>query len=357
LGLPKINIEFNSLAVSAIERSMRGVVALILKDDTNDFKTKGYTGIEQIEEEDWTPENLDIIQKTFLGSPQLVFIERLSEGLEEGETSYNDALKRLKNKKFNYLAVPQIDENGDTSIISTWIQRQRDNNKKTFKAVLPHADADHEGIINFTTTGITVDDKEYTTAEYTGRVAGALAALPFTRSATYLQFNEIDSIDEHENPNEAIDNGELILINDGENIKIGREVNSLTEITGNKTEDYQSIRVVEIMDLIKDDIRNVFENEYVGKVNNIYDNQVLFFRSVNAYFAGLAGDEILDANFDNRASVDVNAQRLAWEEIGTDTSNWDEQQVKNMSFKTNVFTAANVKIVQTIEDLDMQIAM
>jgi hypothetical protein len=352
MGLPEINIEFKGQAVTAVQRSQLGIVALILKDDTGTFNTVTYESIEEIEATDWTSENLDYIQKTFEGTPKKVICERL--GTEA--VDYNAALTRLNNKRFNYLAIPQI-EAADTTLISTWIKTKRENNKETFKAVLPNAETDHEGIINFTTTGIKVGEKDYTTAEYTARIAGILAGLPFTRSATYYELNEIDSITEIEDPDAAVDNGELILINDGENIKIGRGVNSLTTTTTTKTEDFKSIRVVEVMDMIKDDIRTTFDNNYVGKVNNIYDNQVLFLRSVNAYFAGLSDDEILDPNVDNKATVDVRAQRLAWEGIGTDTSEWDDQKVKERSFKKNLFAAAHVKIVDTMEDLDFGISI
>ncbi|MCI1592486.1 phage tail sheath C-terminal domain-containing protein [Heyndrickxia oleronia] len=352
MGLPEINIEFKGKAVTAVQRSQLGIVALILKDDVGNFDTKIYKGIEEIEASDWTPEVLDYIQKTFKGTPSKVICERLASDV----TDYNEALKRLNNKRFNYLAIPQIDGK-DTSLISTWIKTKRENNKKTFKAVLPNEKADHEGVINFTTSGIKVGEKEYKTAEYTARIAGILAGLPFTRSSTYYELNEIDSITEIDDPDAAVDNGELILINDGEKIKIGRGVNSLTTTTTSKTEDFKSIRVVEVMDLIKDDIRTTYNDHYVGKVNNIYDNQVLFFRSINAYFTDLSGNELLDPNFANKADINVNAQRLAWEGIGTDTSSWDDQMVKERSFKKNVFAAANIKIVDTMEDLDFDIAI
>lgn len=352
MGLPQINIEFIGKAVSAIKRSQLGIVALILKDDVQTSDAVTYKSVEEVPTEGWSPANLDYIQKTFMGTPSKIIIERLPTTAVD----YNAALTRLNNKRFNYLAIPGI-EAKDTTIIATWVKTKRDNNKKTFKAVLPNNDANHEGIINFTTTGIKVGDKDYTTAEYTARIAGILAGLPFTRTSTYFELNEIDAITEIEDPDTAVDNGELILINDGENIKIGRGINSLTTTTGKKTEDFKSIRVMEVQDLIKDDIRTVFDKHYIGKHNNIYDNQVLFIRSINAYYDGLEGEEILDLNFDNKAEINVKKQRLAWEGIGQDTSDWDDQKVKEMSFKKNVFLGGNIKIVDAIEDLDMDIAI
>ena len=352
MGLPQINIDFIGKAVTAIKRSQLGIVALILKDDVQTADTITYKSVDEVKTEAWSPTNLDYIQKTFEGTPSKIIIERLpTEAID-----YNAAMTRLNNKRFNYLAIPGIADK-DTAVIASWIKSKRENLKKTFKAVLPNTESDHEGIINFTTTGIKVGDKDYTTSEYTCRIAGIIAGLPFTRSSTYYELNEIDSITELENPDAAVDNGELILINDGENIKIGRGVNSLTTTTGSKTEDFKSIRIMEVQDMIKDDIRTTFDKYYVGKLNNIYDNQVLFIRSINAYFAGLSDREILDPNFDNRAEVHVRKQRLAWEGIGTDTTDWDDQKVKEMSFKRNVFLGGNIKIVDAMEDLDLDIAV
>lgn len=350
MGLPQINIEFTGRAVTAVQRSAMGIVALIIKDDTPTFTTKEYRDVSEIESTDYTAKNLDYIQKTFLGTPSKVIVEVLPADASD----YTEAQTRLTNKKWNFLAIPEISST-DVQTMSSWIISKRTNDKKTFKAVLPNSESDNEGIINFTTTGIVVGEKTYTTAEYTCRIAGILAGLPFTRSATYYELNEVDSITESATPDEDIDNGELILINDGENIKIGRGVNSLTTTTIEKTEDFKKIKVVDVMDMITDDIRDTFNNYYVGKIPNTYDNQVLFFTSVNAYFKGLAFDSILDPSFNNYATVDVEAQRLAWEGIGTDTTDWDDLKVKEMSFKSNVYALGKVKIVDAMEDLEFQI--
>ena len=352
MGLPEINIEFKGKAVSAVKRSAMGIVSLVLKDDTGTFDSKEYKSIEEIESTDWNAKNLDYIKKTFKGIPKKVICERQGADV----TDMNVVLKRLGSKKWNYLAIPEL-KDAEKEDVATWIKSKRKNDKKTFKAVLPNVAGDDEGIINFTTKDIKVGDKVYTTAEYTARFAGIFAGLPFTRSSTYFVLDEVDSITESDTPNEDIDAGQLILINDGENIKIARGVNSLVTTTLVKTEDFKKIKVLEVMDMIMDDIRSTFDNNYVGKVPNIYDNQVLFFTSINAYFKGLAGDMILDPSYNNYATVDIETQRLAWESIGEDTSTWDDLKVKLMSFKSNVFAGGNIKIVDAMEDLDFQIAI
>jgi len=348
MGLPQINIMFQTLAVTAIARSARGVVALILKDSTNvTFDTKIYTDITQIDPLDWTATNLDYIQKTFLGIPTKIIIERE----EPTAVDYNAALTRLTNKKWNYLAIPEILA-ADVDLVSTWIKTMRDTNKKMFKAVLPNSVSDHEGIINFATDDLVVGARTYTTEEYCCRIAGILAGLPFTRSSTYYVLSEVDSITETPTPNEDIDAGMLILINDGEHIKIGRGVNSLTTTTGTKGAKFKKIKIMEAIDLMREDIRDTFDSEYVGKVNNFYDNKVLFITAVNAYFKGLQGDEVLDPSFTALSEIDIDAQELYLQSTGTDTSILTTAQIKEYNTGSKVFLKASGSPLDAMEDLD-----
>lgn len=349
MGLPEISIIFSSLAVSAIQRSQRGIVALILKDDTRTFDTKEYKSVSEVQSSDWTATNLQYIKDAFLGTPSKVIVERI----DAAATDYNEAYTRLASKRWNYLAIPGISP-ADATTAATQVKTWRDVNKKTFKAVLPNVTADHEGIINFTTEGIKVGSNTYSASEYTARIAGILAGLPLTRSSTYYVLPEVEAIEESSDPDADIDAGKLILINDGENIKIARGVNSLTTTTTDKGVDWKKIKIIEGHDLWMDDVRRTFEKHYVGKVNNSYDNQVLFITAVNAYSRSLEGD-VLDPAAENTVGVDVEAQRLAWEGIGTDTSTWDDQKVKEMSFQSNVFLAGSLKFLDAVEDLQMKI--
>lgn len=350
MGLPQIDITFSTLAVTAVRRSQRGIVALIIRDDTKTTAISEYRIISDVESTDWTAANLKLIKQAFLGVPSKVIVVRGSTT----DIDYSDQLDLLKSIKFNWLAVPGIDT-ADVSDIATWIQTMRQGNIMV-KAVLPNSVADSEGIVNFTTNDIKVGLDTFTAADYTGRIAGILAGLSLDRSATYYELTEVEDITEDVDPGAAIDSGELILIKQDGKIKIARAVNSLTTTTASKSEIFKKIKIVEGMDLIKTDIQTTFNDEYVGKVNNSYDNQVLFITAVNAYLRGLQGD-ILDPAYDNRVSVDVEAQRLAWEAAGTDTTDWEDQKVKEMSYQSNVFLGGNLKFLDAMEDLTMEILL
>jgi len=348
MGLPQINVVFQTLATTAIARSSKGIVALILKDSTDEtFVTKIYTDVTEVDSADWTADNLDYIKKTFLGTPSMVIVEREASDAAD----YNLSLGRLTNKKWNYGAIPGIIA-GDVATISTWVKARRDNDKKTFKFVLPNSVSDHEGIINFTGTGIIVGVDTYTTAEYCCRIAGILAGLPFSRSSTYYALSEVNSITETVTPDADIDAGQLILVNDGEKIKIGRGVNSLTTTTTTKGDKFKRIKIMEAVDLMRDDIRNTFENEYVGHVVNIYDNKVIFVAAINAYFTGLVKTDVLDRTFPPLAEIDFESQKTYLKSIGVDVDSLQDAQIKEYNTGSKVFVKASGSPLDAMEDLD-----
>ncbi len=350
MGLPEIDIKFSTLAVSAIQRSQRGIVALILRDSTQTEKLYEYRTIVDVDPADWTEENLQYIKDVFLGVPSRVIVLRGGTA----DLNYNNELTVLQNKRWNWLAIPGI-STSDASDVASWIKSMRDN-KKTFKAVLPNHAGDHEAIVNFATEGIKVGGNTYSASQYIARIAGILAGLGLDRSATYYELPEVEAITESTDPNEDINDGKLILIKQDDKVKIGRAVNSLTTTTVAKSNLFKKIKLVEGMDLIQEDVTRTFNDDYVGKVNNSYDNQVLFITAVNAYLRGLEGT-VLDAAHDNTVGVDIQAQRNAWEGIGSDTSEWSEQEVKERSFQSNVFLAGNFKFLDAMEDLTMAITL
>lgn len=353
MGLPEILIEFKTQGLTAIQRSARGIVALILKDDTKvTFDTRVYSSISEVDDADWTATNKDFIQLAFMGIPSRVIVERVGSAA----TDYNAALERLKEKKWNYLSIPGI-ETVEVAAIATWLKEQRDNKKKTFKVILPNHVGDHEGIINFATGGIKIGETDYTTASYTARIAGILAGLPFSRSSTYYTLPEVESITESTDPNADIDAGKLILINDGRHIKIGRGVNSLTTTTASKGEEFKKIKIVEGVDLVRDDIRDTFDGSYVGKVVNTYDNKILFLAAVNAYFRELERTDVLDPAMENKAEVDVETQRIYLQGKGINVDSLSEQRIKEYNTGSNVFAMANVKFLDAMEDLKFGIYM
>ncbi len=354
LGLPVFSMIFRGKGVSAIARSARGIVAIVLKDGTEGGKEVNiYKKVDEVDFANWTEKNYNYLKLVFAGAPSTVIAIRMAENAAD----YTTVLKKLKDLKWNYLTIPGL-EAADSTTISAWIKQYRDDARKTFKAVLAHSKSDHEGIINFTTENVTstITGAKHTAAEYCARIAGILAGLSLARSSTYYVLDDISEAETPDDPDERINNGELIIVFDGKKFKIGRGVNSLVTFTTEKTEDVRFIKIVEGMDLYLDDIRETYEEYYVGKIINDYDGKQMFVAAIGAYHKGLLGN-VLDKSFDNTVAVDIDAQRTYLESKGTDTSEMDDIAVAKANTGVNVFLQSNVKFVNAMEDLKMNVNM
>jgi hypothetical protein len=92
MGLPNISIIFKTLATSAISRSERGIVALILNDSTS--KTSySFNKLADVDKDNFTSENYDYIRLAFLGNPNKVIVEIAND------EDLSEVLKRLETKK------------------------------------------------------------------------------------------------------------------------------------------------------------------------------------------------------------------------------------------------------------------
>lgn len=353
MGLPEINIIFQRLAENAKFRSERGIVALIVNDATATSTSYMFNNIEEVKQGTFTTTVYDYIKLAFLGQPNKVLVEVINTA---NTRTLDSVLKDLEIKKFNYLAMPKATPEDSTKIV-TWVKAQREKGK-TFKAVVANVtSANNEGIINFTTDGIKVGTKSYATSEYCTRIAGILAGLSLKRSATYYQLKEVTEINVASNPNAEIDSGKLILINDGTKIKIGRGVNSLVNVELPKTKDMKKIKIIEALDLVREDIKTTFEDYYVGQVTNSYDNKILFLTAVTKYFKDLQKDEIMDDKSEAKAEIDTKAHRDYIKKEGINTDSMSEQEIKEFNTGSNVFATGRAKFLDAMEDLNFNLYM
>lgn len=354
MGLPSINIEFKTTGITAIERSQKGTVALILRDES---VSGAYilTNVTEIPA-DLAQENKEYIERAFVGyqtPPRTVIIYVIN-----AEAEISTALTYFATQKFDYICLPPTGTPEEAETLKSWVLSERLNNNATYKAVLPNIEADSEAIINFTAEGITDGEKTYTAAEYCSRIAGLIAGTPMNISCTYAPITEINGITRltKAEADEAIDQGKFILIHDGEKVKVGRGVNSFVTTVEGKGDAYKKIKIVEAIDMINNDIRTTVEDSYIGKYSNSYDNKCILITAIKGYFEQLEMDGILDKG-KTSVSIDMQAQENYLKSQGIDTSAMKEQEIKEANTGSKVFIAASIKILDAIEDIDINIAI
>ncbi len=361
MGLPDIVIEFSRKAAVAIQSGTLGVVGIILKDAKNNGAMV-LRGIDEIPdgESAFSEANTAYITRAFTGTPSKVIIYTLPEEAE----NYNEAFKFFATQKVNYLVgAPDINTT-EAEAMATWIKGVRTSSIRRPVAVLPNTEGDTRAVINFSVVNYSETDKimageeSFTEAEYCSRIAGLLAGVDLRISATYKPLNELTQIPsaEDEEVDAAVDEGKLTLYNDGERIVIARGVNSLVTPTEVETEDLKKIKISAIQDLIESDIYSTLNRSYIGNYSNSYDNKCLLITAIKGYLRGLEATEggkgYLRAD-SSTVEINVAKQKQYLESIGVDTSDMDEQAIKEANTGSHVFLKGTISILDAIEDIDI----
>ena len=372
-GLPQVLINVRTQGTTAIKRSARVIVAMILHDGAkNEIQQFRISDTTDIPDEILSAKSVELVKLCLKGTPLRVLLYVIPEVGTEVEpdghlTDQNDVLDLIQAVKWNWICNP-TSTGTEQADLSSWVIAQRNNKRKTFKAVCAKQAADHEGIVNFCTDDIVAEngtdengDPVYTTynaVQYTARIAGILAGLALDRSATYFALTEVQSVESYTDIDERIDKGQLLLFDeqDGNGVKIARACNSLITFTTDKGEDFRYIKIIEALDMITDDIRDTFKKYYVGKVINDYNHKMLFITAVLVYFDEIKGN-VLDRDGKNTVDIDEQAQLNYAKLHGEKTEDMSAMEIRKYNTGTRVMLTGNIKPVNAMEDLTINFVM
>lgn len=383
MGAPSMDIQFIERAITAVTRGKRGIVLLWVKDSLPAAAVNPATIILSSDIpsglSDTTVEQIKLAMIGYTNAPKKVLVYGMGIS-EDAETvavdaGYKKAMEVSETVKFDYLAIPTVETDGKTQEVASWVKSMRDNKRKKIKAVLPKIEADHEGIINFTTDRNvkteTVTEKNgtktavdivYTAEQYCARIAGLIAGTPLTFACTYAPLTELSDCTRLTDIDTPVDNGEFIVFYDGEKVKVVRGVNSFVTTADGKGDSFKKIKIVEAMDMINDDIIKTAQDSYLGKYANSYSNKCLLISAISGYFAQLKRDGIISSY---SVSLDAEAIRTylkskglkATLEDGTikEVDECSDEEIITADTGSFVFLTGNVKILDAIEDIKMPI--
>ena len=356
--LPSINITFQQLAGTFIQRSARGIAVLIIRDDTvgtgeTFFR---YGDATQVSAEEFTAANQQYIKDALFFGPLRVSVVKIGS-----EGTLAQALAILVQQEQTGWITLTDGKSQDWSDLASWI-KAREGEQKSWKAVCYNTTPpDCKHVVNFATeTVIFADDRgEKDGSAYTPSLVGLLAACNVERGATNHLCSNLTRVEVPEDPDDVVGAGKFILINDDDQVRVGVDVNSMTTVDGkNNTEDMKYIETVEAMDLMRDDIAKSYRTDYMGQYKNSTSNQMLFLAAVNEYFRQLGEEDVLDKEHDNKASVDVESQRNAWIGSGkSEASDWDDATVISTPFKRELFLGGDVKILGSMGSLHFVVTL
>lgn len=358
MKLPSITIAFQTTGITAIGRSEKGIVALLLRGTGDAPRT--YTVYDATDiPDDLSADNKAYISRALLGyiKPPKAVLVRVGASAEDDLT---EGLQYLATQKFDYMAGPPDITADEAQAVASWIKNQRENNHAIYKAVLSNVPADHECIINMTTDDNDIGDEAHTklnAAQMCSRIAGLIAGTPMKISCTYAPLAELSDCKRlsRQEGDAAIGAGKFILIHDGQKVKVGRGINSFVTTIDGKGEAFKKIKLVECMHMMEQDIRKTAEDSYIGKYPNSYDNKCLLLTAIDGYLEQLYNDDLIAEGW----TVELNLEKIRayLKSIGVNVSEMTDDQIRRADTGDKVFIKIAVTILDAIEEIDIQVTI
>lgn len=292
--LPGAYLNFRTNAPLSITPGDRGIVVLLQEMSVGTVgEMYTITAIDQGEyPEGATPADKLLVNEALKGA-QTVKVYNM--GTAHTADVVDTALAVLMTEDFNVLVYPYDGVAYDTNktTIATWVKMLRDEEGTSIQAVMSSHVADDESIINVT-QGIKLSNgTELTPAQCTAWVGGITAGANINQSNTGRKYvGAIDVVPRMTKTEmeTTITAGEFIFkVDTAQNVTAVYDINSLTSVTVDKGKAFTKNRVIRTIDGINNDITEIFESNYVGKVNNNEDGRSLLRASLIEYFNTLQG--------------------------------------------------------------------
>lgn len=214
----------------------------------------------------------------------------------------------LLSASWNTMAIPSVDATIQLAAIQ-FVKQMRDSEGKYVQVVIPNGDAttaDYEGVINNINGVVLADGTNVSATDFVAWVAGATAGAKLTDSLTgKIVTNATDIIGALDDSGiiAALQSGKFVLSrNQNGSIKVEKDINSLHNFTADKTYIFSKNRVIRELDGIGSGIEDIWEQTYLGKVNNNADGRTLFRSSIIDFLTTLLNEGAIN-EFDSESVI------------------------------------------------------
>lgn len=213
---------------------------------------------------------------------------------EEGTAA--QAIAALEPYDFNILAVytsTSADVTAYINAVKTW----RDAGKKCQAVVYNGTNPNHEGVINVVST---VSDEGAAPHSLVAWVAGAEAGCEVNASCTNMLYDGEYAVvtDKTQTQLEtSLGNGEFVFHLVYGDVRVLEDINSMTETTTDKGEDFKANQTIRVIDQIANDIARIFNTKYLGKIPNNASGRVSLWGDIVSHHRQLETIQAIE-NFD-----------------------------------------------------------
>ncbi|MCP8970041.1 phage tail sheath subtilisin-like domain-containing protein [Ectobacillus ponti] len=302
---PGLYINFVEAAAAQIKGGARGTVALPLFQYGKAAAGEFYTVEKEKEAFDLFGSEAGPVILVLQGGAKEVLVYTVpaaGEGADAVKKQHADLLDEFEARPFNVFVYP--DEIVSTlqgevqNKILSWCTRNRDEGKH-FLTVFGGSAADDKNPAAGNTrstkladhyavnliTGVSMNGKEYSSAQFAPYIAGLIAGTGINKSITYTQVR-VDDVTKRLKNSEiksALEAGSLVLVHDGEKVKVEQGL-----VTGKK-----KIRAMRARQAVAMDIPKTASESYIGKLDNNADGQVALISAIKAYLERLELNNVL----------------------------------------------------------------
>lgn len=341
IGLPKFDLQFENQAKTFLERNKNGIVCMIVVDSILDKSKLHYFDDINIKTDTMDEKTLDYIKLIFAGGAKGVMVLSVADLTDE------DLYLKLKTTRFNYLVIPELPKLEHKKAVD-FITQHRNIYKPSKLILQKYEGGGQKYILNWATSNIITSNGK-TWDDYTARIAGLAAKASVDAAVTYNVLKEVEAADLTDDPDTAVNEGKLILIHDGEKFKIARGVTTSEE----ENEELKKLAIVEAADLIYQDIKDNWDNNFVGKIKNSYSKKITFLSKIREYFSDLEKKGILQKDA-NTVEISIEGNKAYLEKKGIDTSLMELQQIKEANTGSLLCVVGKIRILDAMEDISLK---
>ena len=210
----------------------------------------------------------------------------------------SDAINAFEPYEFNILCAYTASAEDVTTYITAVKSWRDDMGKKCQVVVYNQTTPNHEGVINVVSA---VSDETAPAHALVAWVAGAEAGCKINESCTNMMYDGEYTIVVNKTQKQledCIKNGQIAFHLVYGNVRMLEDINSLTETTADKGEDFKSNQTIRVIDQIANDIAKLFNTKYLGKIQNNASGRVSLWGDIVKHHKELETMQAIE-NFDS----------------------------------------------------------
>mgnify|MGYP006068661603 FL=1 len=295
-----------NLTINAKYSGTRGNnIKIKIVSNIDDKKFTVYTYIDEVIVDEVIVSNVDELNENdfviFSGTGELA--ENAGTNLADGTDSevtnleYSKFLSLIEAENFNVLIYDGEDEQ-TKGLFESFTKRLRDDEGVKICTVLyNYKKADFEGIISVK------NDKNLVYW-----VGGALAGAEVNQSLTNKIYDgeyEFNAKFSNNQLKEAIESGEFVFYYDAGDIRVLKDINTFISFSTERNSDFSNNQIIRVLDSTANDIARIFNDYYLGKVQNDALGRDIFKSELINYFNQLQAIRAIE----NFSSDDISIKK------------------------------------------------